>query len=133
MTGTAGIATARLYDGAPRGADPRPAARLLVDRLWPRGIRKEALALDDWIPEVAPSHELRRWFHHEAARWEEFEARYRAELEANPEAVERCLAWCRKGPVVLLYGAKDRDHNQAVVLAGHLKAALAAEAKGGRP
>ena len=128
MTGTAGIGTARLYDAADTG----PAARLLVDRLWPRGIRKDALALDDWIPEVAPSHDLRRWFHHESAKWEEFEARYRAELDANPGAVERCLSWCRKGPVVLLYGAKDRDHNQAVVLAGHLKAALAAEAKGGR-
>lgn len=128
MTGTAGIGTARLYDAADTG----PAARLLVDRLWPRGIRKDALALDDWIPEVAPSHDLRRWFHHESAKWEEFEARYRAELDAAPEAVERCLSWCRKGPVVLLYGAKDRDHNQAVVLAGHLKAALAAEAKGGR-
>jgi uncharacterized protein YeaO (DUF488 family) len=128
LTGTTGISIARVYDGADTGQ----AARLLVDRLWPRGLRRDALALDDWIPEVAPSHELRRWFHHESAKWEEFEARYRAELDASPEAVERCLSWCRKGPVVLLYGAKDRDHNQAVVLAARLRAALAAEAKGGR-
>jgi uncharacterized protein YeaO (DUF488 family) len=107
-----------------------PAARLLIDRLWPRGLRKDALALDDWIPEVAPSHALRRWFGHDPAKWEEFQARYRAELDASPDAVERCLAWCRKGPVVLLYGAKDRDHNQAVVLSAWLRAALA---EGGAP
>lgn len=129
MTGTAAISVARVYDGGDTG----PAARLLIDRLWPRGLRKDALSLDEWIPEVAPSHDLRRWFHHESAKWEEFQARYRAELDASPEAVERCLSWCRKGPVVLLYGAKDRDHNQAVVLAAWLRAALAAEVKGGRP
>lgn len=126
MTGAAGISVARVYDGGDTGT----AARLLIDRLWPRGLRKDALALDDWIPDVAPSHALRRWFGHDPAKWEEFQARYRAELDASPDAVERCLAWCRKGPVVLLYGAKDRDHNQAVVLSAWLRAALA---EGGAP
>lgn len=92
-------------------------ARILVDRLWPRGIRKEALGLDDWNRDVAPSAALRKWFGHRVARWDEFRRRYRAELDANPDAVERCLVWCRKGPVLLLYGAHDERHNQAVVLA----------------
>ena len=95
-------------------------ARLLVDRLWPRGIAKAELGHDDWIREVAPSSGLRKWFGHDPARWEEFRRRYRAELDANSEAVERCLRWCRKGPVTLLYGARDREHNQAVVLRDYL-------------
>lgn len=115
----------RLYDtaGHPSGA------RLLVDRLWPRGIARAALALDDWIPEVAPSTALRKWFGHDPAKWQEFRNRYLAELAANPEPVEKCLLWCRKGPVVLLYGAKDREHNQAVVLRQHLQARI--DGKGG--
>lgn len=125
MTESAAISIARVYDHPARGR----AAHVLVDRLWPRGISKESLGLADWIPDVAPSHALRKWFGHEAAKWPEFQDRYRAELDANAAAVERCLAWCQKGPVVLLYGAKDRDHNQAVVLAGYLRAAL--EAAGG--
>lgn len=131
MTGKVQIGIARAYDG-PDGA---AAAHILVDRLWPRGIRKEALGADDWIADVAPSTALRKWFGHEPAKWQEFQARYHAELDANPAAVERCLAWCRKGPVVLLYGAKDRERNQAVVLADYLGRALAREAgqaKGGR-
>ena len=123
MTKAAHISAARLYDepGVPQRA------RLLVDGLWPRGIGKADLALDDWIREVAPSSALRKWFSHDADRWDEFRRRYRAELDENDEAVERCLAWCRKGPVVLLYGAKDRDHNQAVVLQDYLRERLARE------
>lgn len=91
------------------------------------GISKAGLALDDWIREVAPSTELRKWFGHDPDRWDEFRRRYHAELDASDEALERCLAWCRKGPVVLLYGAKDRDHNQAVVLRDYLRERLARE------
>ncbi|WP_299365541.1 DUF488 domain-containing protein [uncultured Paracoccus sp.] len=97
-------------------------ARLLVDRVWPRGISKGDLELDAWIKEVAPSNELRKWFGHDPDRWDEFRRRYRAELDDNEEAVVRCLDWCRQGPVVLLYGAKDRNHNQAVVLRDYLRA-----------
>ncbi|MBK6467245.1 MAG: DUF488 family protein [Rhodobacter sp.] len=123
MTGKADISLARAYDGP----DGRPGARLLVDRVWPRGRRKEDLRLDDWIRDVAPGTALRKWFGHDPAKWAEFRDRYRAELDANRDAVERCLAWCRKGPVVLIYGAKDRVHNQAVVLRDHLQEALVLE------
>ena len=123
MTDAPDIGVARVYDG-PGDAQH---ARLLVDRLWPRGISKAGLALDDWIREVAPSTELRKWFGHDPDRWDEFRRRYHAELDAIDEALERCLAWCRKGPVVLLYGAKDRDHNQAVVLRDYLRERLARE------
>ncbi len=112
----ADIATARVYDG-PFAAGR---ARLLVDRVWPRGVAKATLAPDEWIPEVAPSTDLRKWFRHDPARWDEFRRRYLAELADNPVAVERCLAWCRRGPVTLLYSARDRAHNQALVLCDHL-------------
>jgi uncharacterized protein YeaO (DUF488 family) len=110
------IGLARVYDdpGAIRGA------RLLADRIWPRGIAKDDLELDDWVKDVAPGNALRKWFGHDPDRWDTFRRRYRTELDANEDGVERCLAWCRKGPVVLLYGAKDCDHNQAVVLREYL-------------
>jgi uncharacterized protein YeaO (DUF488 family) len=88
-------------------------------------LRKEDLHLDDWIREVAPSDALRKWFGHEPEKWKAFRERYRAELDGEPEAVEKCLDWCRKGPVVLLYGARDQEHNQAVVLREYLQEALA--------
>lgn len=116
MTGAADIDIARVYAHPAR--DGR--ALILVDRLWPRGIRKEELGADDWIKEVAPSNELRKWFGHDPALYDEFRRRYRAQLDANPQAVGRCLEWCRKGPVRLLYGAKDEEHNQAVVLRDYL-------------
>jgi uncharacterized protein YeaO (DUF488 family) len=117
------IRIARCYDDP----DQTQGARILVDRMWPRGISKEDLKHDDWIREAAPSDELRKWFDHDPDKWDEFRDRYRAELDENPEAVERCLDWCRKGPVTLLYAAKDRDHNQAVVLRDHLRERLARE------
>jgi len=123
MTARAAIGLARAYDAAEDGGG----ARLLVDRVWPRGITRQELRLDDWIREVAPSAGLRKWFGHDPARWAEFERRYRAELDANQAAVERCLAWCRKGRVTLVFGAKDREHNQAVALRGYLAGRLAAE------
>ena len=122
MTKAPDIDLARVYDDA----DTR-GTRLLVDRVWPRGIGKDDLELDDWTREVAPSSELRKWFGHDPDRWDEFRRRYRAELDDNEEAVERCLAWRRKVPVVLLYGTKDRDHNQAVVLREYLRERRARE------
>lgn len=116
MSGVPGIGIARVHD-AP---DAMAGARLLVDRVWPRGVAKAELRLDAWIRDVAPSTELRKWFGHDPGRWDAFRARYAAELESNPEAVERCLGWCRKGHVTLLFAAKDREHNQAVVLRDHL-------------
>lgn len=123
MTNAPDIDHARVYDdlGKTQGA------RLLVDRVWPRGVSKVDLDLDDWIKEVAPSTDLRKWFGHDTDRWEDFRRRYRAELDENEVAVERCLAWCRRGPIILLYGAKDRDHNQAVVLREYLRERLAQE------
>lgn len=117
------IAIARVYDD--EAHEKTKAARLLVDRIWPRGIRKADLAPDDWIKEVAPSTELRKWFGHDPERWEEFRKRYRAELKDNTDAVARILDWCRKGPVILLYSARDREHNQAVVLSDFLRKRLA--------
>ena len=92
--------------------------RVLVDRLWPRGVRKGALAVDAWLKEIAPSDELRRWFGHDAARWEEFARRYRDELGRQPAAglVAELAARSKRDTVTLVYGAKDEVHNQAVVL-----------------
>jgi uncharacterized protein YeaO (DUF488 family) len=92
--------------------------RVLVDRLWPRGVRKDALAIDAWMKEVGPSDELRRWFGHDEARWDEFAARYRDELRQSPaaERVDELVAEAERGAVTLVYGARDERHNQAVVL-----------------
>ncbi|MBL8895790.1 MAG: DUF488 family protein [Rhizobiales bacterium] len=116
MTKAWDIGLARVYDD-PGG---KQGARLLVDRVWPRGIRRADLALDDWIREIGPSSDLRSWFGHDPDRWNEFRRLYRAEPDAGGEALECCLAWCRKGPVTLLYGARDDEHNQAVVLLEYL-------------
>jgi len=98
--------------------------RVLVDRIWPRGVTKERAAVDWWAKGLAPSEELRKWFGHDPARWDEFRDRYRAELDRNPAAVAQALDWCRKGPVTLIFGARDRDHNQAVVLRDYLASRL---------
>lgn len=102
-------------------------ARLLVDRLWPRGITKTDLPLDDWLKDVAPSPALRVWYGHDPAKWAVFATRYGAELHANPGAAEIALGWCRKGPVSLIYAAKDTLHTHALVLRDHLAAALSKE------
>lgn len=115
----------RVYDG-PEAGD---GARVLVDRLWPRGLRREAAALDAWEKGVAPSTELRRWFGHDPSRFEEFSARYRAELDASEAAAElseRCRALLARGPVTLLYAARDERCNHALVLAGWLRERLMA-------
>lgn len=101
----------RAYD-----QDHLPGTRILVDRLWPRGIKKEDLHLSEWHRSVAPSTGLRQWFNHDPERWEEFKVRYIAELEDNPGAWQPLLQAAREGDLVLIYGAKDEEHNQAVVL-----------------
>lgn len=107
----------RTYEPKARG-DGR---RFLVERLWPRGIRKEALALDAWLKDVAPSTGLRQWFGHRVERWEDFQVRYRRELDGNPEAWQPILDAARRGPVTLLYSARDEAHNGAVVLRDYLQ------------
>ena len=97
-------------------ADPGDGVRVLVDRLWPRGVSKARAALDAWKRDVAPSDGLRRWYGHEPARWPEFCERYRAELRDRPEAVESLRALARHAPVTLLFGARDEVRNEAVVL-----------------
>lgn len=90
--------------------------RVLVDRLWPRGISKERAALDLWLKEIAPSAELRRWFGHDPKRWRQFKARYRAELREHGSELALLRSRARKGSVTLLFGARDVEHNEAVVL-----------------
>jgi uncharacterized protein YeaO (DUF488 family) len=106
--------------------DPADGHRVLVDRLWPRGVRRDAIAIDAWMKEIGPSDELRRWFGHDAARWEEFAARYRDELRRPPaaELVGDLVAQAKRGTVTLVYSAKDELHNQAVVLRDHLVRAM---------
>src|SRR5579862_7239931 len=92
-------------------------SRYLVDRLWPRGAKKDSLRLVDWLKDVAPSDTLRRRFHHDPQKWAEFRRQYFAELEANPEAWQPLMEAARRGPVTLVYAAKDTEHNNAVALA----------------
>ena len=88
----------------------------MVERLWPRGLKKEEVAADLWLKEVAPSPELRQWFGHDPARWEEFRRRYLEELKKNPEPVELLKQRSREGAVTLIYASHDEVHNGAVVL-----------------
>lgn len=95
--------------------------RVLVDRVWPRGVRKEEAALDDWMREVAPSTDLRHWFGHDPARFEEFRSRYHRELADRTDAVEVLTQRVREGRLTLVYGARDEQHNNAIVLREHLE------------
>jgi uncharacterized protein YeaO (DUF488 family) len=95
--------------------------RVLVDRLWPRGVSKRAAQIDLWLKEIAPSTALRRWFGHDLEKWREFRARYFGELRNNGAAVEQLMAHVRKGTVTLVYGAKDEEHNDAVALKAFLE------------
>ena len=90
--------------------------RILVDRLWPRGVSKEHAALDQWMKDIAPSTELRKWFGHDPARWEEFGRRYTEELHGNVELLNQLRSLARQGPVTLVYSAHDEVHNDAIVL-----------------
>ncbi|GHE48051.1 hypothetical protein GCM10019059_03540 [Camelimonas fluminis] len=105
-------------------------ARILVDRLWPRGVRKEDAHLTLWMKEIAPSPELRKWFCHDPALFGEFTFRYQAELDANHAAVAQIADYLKHGPVTLLYAAHDPAHNQAVVLADYLRTSLMGVAAG---
>jgi len=111
------VRVARVHD--PRTA--RDGYRVLVDRLWPRGIKKEKLEMEAWLKDVAPSPELRKWFAHEPDKWQEFQKRYRAELEANPDAWKPILEAAKQGNVTLLYSARDSEHNSAVLLKAFLE------------
>lgn len=101
--------------------DDDDGTRILVDRLWPRGLSKQALGDVAWMKAVAPSDALRKWFGHDPARWEEFARRYRKELDGNPEAVARLREALAQGDVTLLYGARDEEHNQARVIARYMQ------------
>ncbi|HET6381901.1 MAG TPA: DUF488 domain-containing protein [Armatimonadota bacterium] len=95
---------------------PEDGRRILVDRLWPRGVKKEAAHVDLWLKEVAPSTALRQWFGHDPDRWEEFRRRYRAELGERSALIQQLKDEMKKGPVTLLYSAHDTEHNNAVVI-----------------
>ena len=99
-------------------------ARYLVDRLWPRGVKKADLTLAAWVKEVAPSAELRQWFQHDPAKWPEFQRRYATELQAQPAAWQPLLQAARDGDITLVYGARDTEHNDAVVLKAFLEQRL---------
>ncbi|MFN3285239.1 MAG: DUF488 domain-containing protein [bacterium] len=113
----------RVYDPP----EPQDGFRVLVDRLWPRGLSKEAARVDFWARELAPSDRLRRWFGHDPLKWEEFRRRYREELSRGPaqELVQQLVERARRGNVTLLFGARDEQHNNAVVLAEVLQERLA--------
>ncbi len=106
------IRAKRVYDPAAND----DGARFLVERLWPRGMRKEDLRMDGWLKDVAPSQTLRKWYAHDVAKWAEFQKRYRKELAANPEALAPLLLAAKKGNVTLLYAAHDAEHNSAILL-----------------
>ena len=103
---------------APASADD--GIRLLVDRMWPRGVSKQKIAAQAWLKDIAPSTELRQWFGHVPERWEEFRKRYARELDANPDAVAELRKWLKHGRVTLVYGARDEERNQAVALREYL-------------
>jgi uncharacterized protein YeaO (DUF488 family) len=103
--------------------------RFLVDRLWPRGIRKGDVAVSAWLREVAPSDKLRRWFRHDPERWPEFQRRYLAELGEHPAAVEPLLDAARKGTITLVHASSEREYNNAVALAAYLRRRLRPRAK----
>jgi uncharacterized protein YeaO (DUF488 family) len=111
------VRTKRAYD-PPEAGD---GYRVLIDRLWPRGVRREDLRLEDWARELAPSDELRRWFGHDPERFDEFRARYRDELSAQREKLEDLRRRAREGGVTIVYAARDREHNNAAVVAELLR------------
>ena len=114
------MATIRLKRAYEEPAE-RDGLRILVERLWPRGLSKERAAVDVWLKEVAPSPELRKWYGHDPAKWEEFQKRYRAELEANESAVAELRRRVREEPVTFVYAARDEERNSAAVLKEFLR------------
>jgi uncharacterized protein YeaO (DUF488 family) len=110
----------RVYENA----EASDGVRFLVERLWPRGMKKEALTMEAWLKDVAPSGSLRRWFGHDPLNWGEFQKRYRAELGDNPNAWEPIVEAAQRGDVTLLYSARDTEHNNALVLKSFLEEQL---------
>ena len=111
------ITIKRVYDPISR----TDGTRLLIERLWPRGIKKTSLEINGWLKDVAPSAELRKWFSHDPAKWNEFRNRYFTELEANPDAWHPIIEAARRGTVTLIYSSHDTEHNNAVALEEFLK------------
>ncbi len=101
--------------------EPADGFRVLVERLWPRGVTKQKAALDLWLKDVAPSPELRTWFGHDPAKWSEFRRRYASALRHHPDAVHLLEEKAAKGPVTLVYGSRDQEHNAAIALKGFLE------------
>jgi len=114
------ISVKRVYDPV----DPQDGLRVLVDRLWPRGLSKEDAQIDVWMKSLAPSNELRRWYRHDRQKWSEFRQRYLAELQANDDRLEELLDLAGRQDVVLLYAARDTECNNAVVLSEHVERVL---------
>lgn len=102
----------RIYD-PPSKADGR---RVLVDRLWPRGMKKEEARVDEWMKDISPSTELRKWFSHDPSRWKDFRIKFKKELKGKQDLVERLRDYSAEGTVTLLYSSKDEEHNNAVVI-----------------
>lgn len=107
----------RVYDKA----EKTDGTRLLIERLWPRGVRKDSLAIAGWLKDAGPSTELRKWFSHDPAKWDEFRRKYFAELENNPTAWQPIIKAARHGSVTLIYSSHDTEHNNAVTLQEFLK------------
>ena len=103
-------------------ADPADGFRVLIDRIWPRGLKKEQAAIDLWLKEVAPSAGLRKWFGHNPAKWDEFRRRYAAELDRCPEAVQLLREKSRGGTLTLVFAARDAEHSNAAALKAYLEA-----------
>jgi uncharacterized protein YeaO (DUF488 family) len=112
------IALKRAYDPPAPGDGPR----VLVDRVWPRGVSKQRLRIVAWLRDIAPSTALRRWFGHDPGKWEEFRRRYRAELAAKPSLLDELAGYARGGRLTLVFGARDPVHNQAAVIKDALQA-----------
>ena len=124
-TRAGGIRIKRAYE--PPG--PADGTRILIDRLWPRGVSKEALAIERWTKEIGPSDALRRWFGHDPERWDEFHRRYTAELAKQTELLAELRSLARRGALTLVYAARDDAHNNAVVL----REVLTRAKRGARP
>ena len=113
------IKTERIYDASAGGG-----LRILVDRLWPRGIKKDEAEVDHWMKELAPSNELRELFGHDPGKWEEFKKRFYRELDGKPELVDQLISRARESDLIFLYAAKDEEHNNAIALKEYIEAKM---------